>query len=141
MRVNFAPHCDRRVPHLRVVSCGLAFLFGTKFPPQSATRRSRILRVSSPQIAIKSSSFTVSKLRRGFSCAPKIRSLLCVFSKTHITGAFCTKIQRAEFLICVKQTADSAPSFGTKIPPFSAFLGLLPTDDRQFFNTCTAGAP
>ena len=37
-------------------------------------------------------------------------------------GAFCTKIQRAEFLICVKQTADSAPSFGTNIPPFSAFF-------------------
>ena len=38
MRVNFAPHCDRRVPHLRRANCGLAFLFGTKFPPQSATR-------------------------------------------------------------------------------------------------------
>ena len=37
----------------------------------------------------------MSKLRRGFSCAPRTRSLLCVFPKTHITGAFCTKIQSA----------------------------------------------
>ena len=38
LRVNFAPYFDRRDPHLRLVSCGLAFLFGTKFPPQPATR-------------------------------------------------------------------------------------------------------
>ncbi len=51
LRVNFAPHCDRRVPHLRVVSCGLAFLFGTKFPPQSATRGSAFLVYRRPPIS------------------------------------------------------------------------------------------
>ena len=33
-RVNFAPPCGRRVPHLHRVNCGLTSLRGTKFPPR-----------------------------------------------------------------------------------------------------------
>ena len=53
-------------------------------------------------------------LRCRFFVCLKYARLSAFFCKTHITGAVCTKIQRAEFLICAKQTADSAPSFGTK---------------------------
>ena len=35
MRVLFAPNFRERVPHLRIVSCGLAPSFGTKIPPQN----------------------------------------------------------------------------------------------------------
>ena len=35
MWVLFAPNFRERVPHLRIVSCGLAPSFGTKIPPQN----------------------------------------------------------------------------------------------------------
>ena len=45
-------------------------------------------------------------LRTRFFVRLKYARFSAIFCKTHITGAVCTKIQRAEFLICVKQTAD-----------------------------------
>ena len=36
LRANFAPHCDRRVPHLRRANCGLRFLVRLAFASLSA---------------------------------------------------------------------------------------------------------
>ena len=65
----------------------------------------------------------LGKLRCRFFVRLKYARFSAIFCKTHITGAVCTKIQRAEFPICAKQTADSAPSFGTKIPLQYALVG------------------
>ena len=139
MRVNFAPHCDRRVPHLRVVSCGLAFLFGTKFSPQSATRCSCILRVHLRQIPTTASSFTLCKLRSPLSCTPKTRSLLCVFTfqRTTLTKASLRRLRTRLLVwhkifsaICCSLLAHLVciftPNCHNEAPPCSRVSFLIP---------------
>ena len=133
LQVNFAPHCDRRVPHLRVVSCGLAFLFGTKFPPQSATRHSRILRIPLLQIPTTASSFTLCKLRSPLSCTPRTRSLLCVFTfqRTTLTSA---SLRRLRTRLLVWHKISSAICYS-----LLCFFGLPTTVYHQ--PTAGAGRP
>ena len=70
------------------------------------------------------SSFAPSKLRRGFSCAPKMRSLRCIFCiKQTADSAFLYALHPSRYLCFLHQAnCGIALSFGTKIPPFSAFF-------------------
>ena len=70
------------------------------------------------------SSFAPSKLRRGFSCAPKMRSLRCIFCiKQTADSAFLYALHPSRYLCFLHQAnCGIVLSFGTKIPPFSAFL-------------------
>ena len=59
----------------------------------------RILRIPLRQIPTTASSFTLCKLRRGFSCAPRTRTLLCVFTfqRTTLVNASLRRLRARSF--------------------------------------------
>ena len=73
--MNFAPHCDKRAPHLRKQTAGPLSCLAQNFPRSVHFCRFRM----SNSTTTKKTQNSLWLLRRAFSCIPCIHPALCIF--------------------------------------------------------------